>query len=163
MRKFRRPRLFLSGLVVLVVGVFIFIFFTTNHSKQPNPISRSIEQRADFTLYYPAGLSSDFHFDDIAFDEETEVLTYKYSSSEKTIFFSLQERPGNLNYEAFRNQMTGVREVKTPLGIAYAGVLQDQTISSLLIENTWIFITAGKGAAVNDLEQASKSLIRIDD
>lgn len=159
MHRLKRIKLLLAVVTVFAISIVVTIFLFNNRSSQENPIPDSVKQQADYSLYYPAKLSSDFQFKDIAFDEETKVLTYKYSSSDKTIFFSLQKKPETLNYEEFRNtQMTGVREIKTPIGTAYAGTLQSQTVSSLLNDSTWIFITAGPGTTIDDLEEASRGL-----
>lgn len=161
MHRLKRTKLLLAVVTVFAIGIVVAVFLFNNRSPQENPIPDSVEQQVDYTLYYPAKLSSDFHFDEIAFDEETKVVTYKYSSDEKSVFFSLQKKPEDLNYEEFRNtQMTGVREVKTPIGTAYAGTLQNQTIGSILTDTTWILMTAGPGTTIDDLEQASKSLER---
>lgn len=146
------------AMLMIIFGVGYY-FLIINEHRQVNPIPDSIRQQVDYSLYYPAKLSADFHFNEVALDNETGVTTYKYTSGSKTIFFSMQKKPEDLNYEEFRNkQMVGVREIKTSLGIAYAGTLQNQTVSSLLTDNTWIFITAGKSATIDDLEKASKSL-----
>lgn len=162
MRFMRRYKIVLIIFVVLILGFISVFFLMNNKASQEDPISNSIKQQVDYTLYYPAKLSDDFHFDEIAFDQETKVVTYKYSSSDKSIFFSLQKKPDGLNYDEFRNkQMTGIREVKTSIGTASAGTLQNQTVSSLLTDNTWVLITAGPGTSIDDLEQASKALTEI--
>ena len=155
---FRRHKIIFIILGVLILVCVFLLFFMKNKTLQQDPISSSIRQQVDYTLYYPAKLSNDFQFDEIAFDQETKVVTYKYSSKDKSIFFSLQKKPDNFNFDEFNKQMTGVREIKTPLGNGSAGTLQNQTVSSVLADNTWVLITAGPNTTIDDLETASKSL-----
>lgn len=148
-------------LVVPVVIVFIAgaaILLTGN--SQPDPIPVNIKQEADFTLYYPQKLPAGFRFDEAKYDASTRVVTYDYvADGGNKLYFSLQPKPTGFNFDNFdKEQLSGAHQTDTPIGTATIGILQQETVSSVVADKTWILISAGEKISLDQLEQVSKSL-----
>jgi hypothetical protein len=140
------------------VVIAAFIFFTHGHN---DPLPEKIKREANFTLYYPTKVPSGFRFDEVAYDSSTKVVTYDYSTIDgDKIFFSLQPKPRNFNFNDFnKKQISGASQISTPLGTATLGVLQKQTLSSIVTDKTWILIGAGQNVNLQQLEQVTQSLV----
>lgn len=153
----------LSLLGLLVAGV-MGGFYVLN-SAPADPLPQDVKQQAKqegFNLYYPTKLpSSDFYFDQAAYDQADKVVTYKYAApGGKALYVSIQPKPKDLNYEEFRTkQLTGARQIDTPLGTADIGLLHEVTVSSIITDKEWIMISSGQGVDIGNLEQASRSLV----
>jgi hypothetical protein len=119
-----------------------------------------VKEQASFPLYYPTDLPKGFRFDQAAFDASVNVLTYDYSTVDgNRIYFSLQPKPKKSDYDRFsKKQLTGPSQIETQVGQATIGVLQGQTVSSVLTDKTWILITSGENVNLQQLEQVSQSL-----
>jgi hypothetical protein len=147
---------------VLAVVIIIVVVITLIVSKTPpDPLPESVKSKANFTLYYPTSIPAGFHFDEAAYDPSTHVVTYDYTTSEgDKLYFSLQPKPGNFDFNNFyKKQLSGTIQTSTPLGIANIGVLQKETVSSIVANKTWIIIGAGGNVNIALLEQVSKSLV----
>jgi hypothetical protein len=159
--RIRPPRLSRKLLIIPVAIVVIAgtaILFT--RGSQPDPIPADIKQQADFTLYYPKKLPADFHFDEAKYDASSRVVTYDYSTKEgNKLYFSLQPKPSGFNFDDFdKKQLSGAHQTDTPIGTATIGILQQETVSSVVADKTWVLISGGEKISLDQLEQVSKSL-----
>ena len=160
---FKLPRLrILLGVAAVICAAIAAtaILVVSLHKSQHDPLPANIKQEASFPLYYPTKVPNGFHFDQAAYDSSTKVITYDYSTvNGNKIFFSLQPKPAHFNFDDFNNkQITGASQVTTPLGTATVGVLQKQTVSSIVTKDTWILIGAGTHVNLQQIEQVSQNL-----
>jgi hypothetical protein len=156
------PRFSLKLVIICVVVICVVgggIFFALNRSGH-DPLPYTVKQQAHFQLYYPTFVPDGFRFDEAAYDPSTKVVTYDYSTiNGNRIYFSLQPKPAGFNFDKFnKKQLTGTSQVATPLGTATVGVLQEQTVSSIVTDKTWIIISSGEKVSLDQLQQVSKSL-----
>lgn len=144
------------ALIVVMAGATVFFARDSQH----DPIPASIKQKAGFTLYYPKSLPAGFHFDEASYDPSTKVVTYDYATNGgNKLYFSLQPKPSSFNFDNFnKKQLSGAHQTSTPIGTATIGILQQETVSSVVTDKTWIIISAGEKINLDQLEQVSKSL-----
>ena len=150
-----------AGLMAVVIIVVILGLFL--HGRSHDPLPAAIKKEANFTLYYPKQLPPGFHFDEAKYDPSTKVVTYDYTNSAgNKIYFSLQPKPANFNFDAFnKKQLSGAHQIDTPVGTATIGILEQETVSSVVTDKTWLLIGAGEKVSLDQLEQASKSLAAV--
>jgi hypothetical protein len=153
-------RLLVIGFVVVCALVGAFLIF--NQHLHSDPLPKSVKEQAHFPLYYPTKVPPKFRFDSAAYDASANVVTYDYSTPDGgKIFFSLQPKPSNFNFDDFRKkQLSGAHQVSIPLGTATIGVLQGQTVSSVVTDKTWILIGSGEKVSIDQLEKVSQSLAK---
>jgi hypothetical protein len=153
------PKLMVLMLIaVCLVGVGAFMVVTRLNRHDPLPAN--IKCQANFPLYYPTKVPAGFRFDEAAYDPETHVVTYDYSTVDgNKVYFSLQPKPAHFNFNDFnKKQISGGSQVSTSIGTATVGVLQKQTVSSLVTDKTWILIGAGGKINISQLTQISQSM-----
>lgn len=142
--------------VIIIVGIVVFVF----QGRAQDPLPADVKQEANFTLYYPRKLPAGLHFDKAIYDSSTRVVTYDYATDiGNKLYFSLQPKPEGFNFDDFnKKQLSGAHQTSTPVGVATIGILQQETVSSVVTDKTWILISAGEKISLDQLEQVSKSL-----
>lgn len=155
--QFRLKTLLVLAVIACLAGIAA-LFLISNSSRDPFP--ESVKQQAHFPLYYPTELPEGFRFDQAAYDASVNVMTYDYSTPDgNRIYFSLQPKPKKFDFDRFnKKQLTGTSQVETPVGTATVGVLQEQTVSSVVTDKTWVLITSGEKVSLQQLQQVSQSL-----
>lgn len=158
----RRGLIIFSILLMTIVLATVFSIFIFTKDKVEDPIPSSIKQKVGFSLYYPTKLPDEFRFDEIAYDSEAKVVTYSYSATGgKRLYFSQQKKPDNFNFDDFRNkQLAGSTQLDTNLGKATIGLLQNQTTSSIVTDDTWILISVGGDINIDQLKEVSQNLAK---
>jgi hypothetical protein len=142
--------------VAVITGAVIFVVRNSQH----DPLPADVKQEANFALYYPKEVPSGFHFDQAKYDASTRVVTYDYTTSDgNKLYFSLQPKPAKFNFDNFnKKQLAGAHQTETPVGTATIGILQQETVSSVVTDKTWIIISAGEKVSLDQLDQVSRSL-----
>lgn len=145
---------------ILVVIVIAVITGLVLHGRSRDPLPADIKQEAGFRLYYPEQVPAGFHFDEAKYDSSAKVVTYDYTNTDgNKIYFSLQPKPANFNFNDFnKKQLSGAHQIDTPSGTATIGILQQETVSSVVTDKSWVLISAGEKVSLDQLEQVSKSL-----
>jgi len=153
----------LAAIVAIVVAVAAVVIFVARPGGH-DPLPADIKKEANFTLYYPKKVPEGFHFDNALYDASTHVVTYDYTTNDgNKLYFSLQPKPSNFNFDNFnKKQLSGAHQTDTPIGAATIGILQQETVSSVVTDKTWVLISAGEKVSLDQLEQVSKSLTPVD-
>ena len=156
-----RPVILTAGVIALALVISVAAIVA--HGRSHDPLPADIRQEAGFTLYYPAHVPTGFRFDEAKYDPSAKVVTYDYANADgNKIYFSLQPKPANFDFNDFnKKQLSGAHQIDTPVGTATIGILQPETVSSVVTNKTWILISAGEKVSLDQLEQASKSLTAV--
>jgi hypothetical protein len=145
---------------MVIIGL-VYLLCQSKFHTDPLPVK--IKQEANFPLYYPTKVPTGFRFDEAAYDTETQVVSYDYSTIDGSkIFFTLQPKPANFDFNKFNNkQISGGTQIATKFGMATVGVLQKQTVSSIVTDKTWILVGSGEKVNIQQLEQISQDLAEV--
>lgn len=159
MTKLKLSKKSLVNLLLIVLITLLAGIIFSKLREPDSPVPASFRVNTEFSMYYPKALPEGFEYDEIAQDTETGVVTYSIASGERKLYFSLQPRPDGFDLEGFnREKITGGRTFETKIGPLTTGVLENQTVGSIVANDTWVLITAGPGTSLDDIENAGKSM-----
>jgi hypothetical protein len=126
-----------------------------------NPIPPEVSSQVKFPLYYPAKLPQGYNLDKSSFRGTSQVVFYQAVSSggAQKIFFSLQPRPADFNFDDFYfKKLSDTTDITTPNGKATIGVYNQGIFGSLVTTKTWVIVTSTDETAQSQVQEILKNM-----
>jgi flagellar basal body-associated protein FliL len=164
--KHKKKILILISMVIIIVALVIGGAMYSIRSRDSDPIPLSFQKAVSFKVYYPdiSKLPMGYSIANNSYSLPAKnVLVYAINySNGRHLDVSLQTKPSSTSLKEFISvHMPLNKTLKTPIGEATIGVINNQAVASLPTRsNTWIILS---GPLQNNQAQLQQILISFED
>jgi hypothetical protein len=159
----------LTASSLLAIGLVFFGWraYQKQYITNMDPFTTHARSLANFPLYYPTRLPSNYHIDKMSVanpDNGVIVFNLTNSNNERFIYISEEAKPHSFNFGSYYEGFSNRINTRTKYGTAILGVVSlnnkgHEEVGSLTSNDTWLIANTTTDIPMDQLASMLKSLV----
>jgi hypothetical protein len=152
----KKTMLIFGLLIVVLASVAVYLFLHMDRG----PIPKSVRKHANFSIYYPTVIPTDYTLEGSSPNVQSGSLFYSISNKDRRVYISEQKLPDN---PPNLDSLTEFKKVDTIVGKAALGKNLGQATGILLSTTTLITVTGSNGVPDDVVARILQSMTSLPD